>query len=196
MKRIGLIRHGVTDWNNERRAQGQTDVPLNKDGHEQAEKLAERLNGETWDLVVTSPLSRAFDTANAVAKKLEIPLITDDRLKEMSFGEVEGTTERERVAKWGSSWKQLDLGGEPDEVVRERSLECVEEFSEIHQNKNILFVSHGATLRQLVMGLLKEPSFNKGFGNTSLSLFEKRENKWTCSLLNCSQHIQDPIQKV
>ncbi|MRG85693.1 histidine phosphatase family protein [Salinibacillus xinjiangensis] len=194
MTRIGLIRHGLTDWNKERKAQGQTDIPLNETGKEQAQLLAKRFVEGEWDLVVSSHLTRAYDTADAVAKKLNLPIITDERLQERSFGKMEGTTEAERIRLWGESWRDLDLGVETDEVVQQRSIECVEEFCNLHHVERILFVSHGATLNQLIKGLLRDPSFDQGFGNTAVSLFDKNEDYWNCTVLNCTKHLEDQIQ--
>ncbi|WP_228550129.1 histidine phosphatase family protein [Salinibacillus xinjiangensis] len=187
---IGVIRHGRTNWNEKGRLQGLTDIPLNEEGRKQAERLATRFHEEKWDLIVSSPLSRAYDTANAVAKRLNIPLITDERLVERGFGKAEGTTEEKRVRLWGKDWRSLELGIEPQEVVMQRSLECVEEMSSEHQGKGVLFVSHGNTINQLVKGLLKDPSFDEKLNNTSVSLFRKEEDGWVCKLLNCTKHLE------
>lgn len=189
--KIGLVRHGFTNWNMEWRAQGRTDVPLNETGLEQARAVAERLSTEEWDLVVSSDLSRAYETAKAIAEKLDIPLMKDARLQEMSFGEIEGTTEKDRIEKWGEEWKQLDLGFESKEEAMKRSLACVEEFCRSYPDKNILFVSHGATLNQLMRGLLMDPEFDQGLNNTSVSVFVKESDQWECTLLNCAKHLEE-----
>ncbi len=195
LMKIGLIRHGMTDWNVERRAQGQTDIPLNHVGKDQAIALANRLTGENWDLIISSHLSRAYATAKAIADKLNIPLYKDERLQERGFGLLEGTTEAERVEKWGTSWKDIDFGEESTTDVRKRSLSAIEEACLQYPNKRILFVSHGATLKQLFITLLKDETFDKGFHNTSLSIFEKQDNNWECTLLNCSVHLEQTMNK-
>lgn len=177
------------------RAQGRTDVPLNETGFEQAQAVAKRLSRETWDLVVSSDLSRAYETAKTIAEKLDIPLVKDERLQEMSFGKIEGTTEVERIEKWGEEWRQLDLDFEPNEEAMKRSLACVEEFCEKHPDKKILFVSHGATLNQLMKGLLRDPEFEQGLNNTSVSVFIKEIDQWECTLLNCAKHLEEQLAK-
>ncbi|MTA30323.1 MAG: histidine phosphatase family protein, partial [Actinobacteria bacterium] len=67
---IGLLRHGQTDWNVDMRLQGVSDIPLNDYGREQANTAAEVLSSSTWEMIVSSPLSRALETANIVASKL------------------------------------------------------------------------------------------------------------------------------
>ncbi|SET98973.1 Broad specificity phosphatase PhoE [Salinibacillus kushneri] len=191
MTTIGLIRHGLTDWNIEQKAQGQTDIPLNEIGRKQAEVLATRFQEREWDVIVTSPLSRAADTAKAVAKKIGAGVIEDHRLQERGFGEVEGTTEMERIHRFGENWRELDLGREAIEAVTRRSVECVEEFCYSYEGKRILFVSHGATLNMLIKGLLEDPHFDERFDNTAFSVFEKIGNQWDCQLLNCTKHLHN-----
>ncbi|WP_407272898.1 histidine phosphatase family protein [Radiobacillus sp. PE A8.2] len=190
MTTIGLVRHGVTDWNVQRRAQGQTDIPLNEDGRNQAAALAERLKGELWDVVVSSDLSRAYDTAYAVSSALDIPLVTDKRLREISFGRLEGMTEEERIDTWGTAWKELDHNIESNEEAQARSKACVEDICARFPEQRVLFVSHGATINQLIRVLLKDETFDQGFGNTAYTILVKEQNNWSCSLLNCTKHIE------
>lgn len=68
MTLIGLIRHGVTDWNYEYRAQGQVDIPLNDEGRRQAELLSKRMENEEWDYIYSSDLSRALETAEIIGR--------------------------------------------------------------------------------------------------------------------------------
>src|SRR4051794_22337782 len=106
---VGLIRHGVTDWNRERRIQGHTNIPLNADGRKQAELLANRMVDEEWDVIYASDLGRAQETAACIGHVKQLEVQTDPRLREMYCGEIEGTTQEERVAKWGEDWSTLDL---------------------------------------------------------------------------------------
>lgn len=101
---IGLIRHGLTDWNAIGKIQGQSDIPLNDEGRMQAAMLADRLLQEpySWDYCVTSNLSRAAETGKIIADKLGIPLLEpDQRIRERAYGQVEGLTAAEREEKWG-----------------------------------------------------------------------------------------------
>lgn len=90
--KIYLFRHGETDWNKQRRLQGQSDVPLNAFGIELAVKTAKALEQEgiVFDRAFSSPLSRALETARILIGGRDIPLETDSRLMEMNFGTYEG----------------------------------------------------------------------------------------------------------
>ena len=87
---IYLIRHGETDWNTKRLLQGATDIPLNQNGIEVAQLTAEGLREVAFDLIFTSPLKRARETAEIIRGERKIPIIPDERLREISFGPYEG----------------------------------------------------------------------------------------------------------
>ena len=101
-----LVRHGESEGNVEGLIQGQLDKPLTDLGHVQAKAVAERLRADDGiDRIVTSPLSRALQTAEAIASALDLPVTTDDRLMEYDFGELSGLTAREVAERYpGWSW--------------------------------------------------------------------------------------------
>ena len=80
-----IMRHGRTDWNDLRKLQGKTDIPLNEEGRLMAEKARETYNDVHFDVCYCSPLIRAKETAEIFLKGRSIPVIYDDRLKEMGF---------------------------------------------------------------------------------------------------------------
>jgi len=87
---IYIFRHGETDYNAENRIQGWLDIPLNKTGTKQAKKLAKNLSNINFDCIYTSPLSRALQTANMVAKTNNTKIIIKDGLRERGFGDFSG----------------------------------------------------------------------------------------------------------
>ncbi len=87
---LDIMRHGRTDWNEQRRLQGRTDIPLNEEGRRMAAQAGEAYRAVPLDICWCSPLSRARETAEIVLRGRNIPIMTDDRLREMSFGEYEG----------------------------------------------------------------------------------------------------------
>lgn len=192
--RIGLIRHGKTDWNALGKIQGQTDTPLNQEGIRQAEALAQRLlrDGERWDAIIASDLARADETACIIAKMLGIPKLPGDpRLRERYFGEIEGTTEAERLSRWGADWRSQDHGQESDGILRGRAMAFVEELaSQGIEDRRILVVTHGSLLAQLLKGLCADLA-DKPIGNVSLSIFEREPDRWNPLLHNCTLHLDD-----
>lgn len=188
---IGFVRHGVTAWNKEGRAQGSTDVPLDDEGIEMAHGVAQRLSGEQWDVIYTSPLIRAAKTAEIIADSMpDIRLLSDNRLRESGGGLVEGLTEMERVKKWGHSWRQLELGFEPQEEIISRGLNFIEEIKELHPDKRILVVSHGGFIGRLIKELVPYKDLAVDLENTSVTIIKLQEDRNLCELFNCTKHLQ------
>ncbi|TVX94418.1 histidine phosphatase family protein [Paenibacillus agilis] len=190
MTRIGIIRHGSTEWNKEGRAQGSSDIPLNESGLLEAQQLANRLSKEQWDVIYTSPLSRAKTTAEAIASEMsDVEVLLDDRLREVNGGLIEGTTEEERVAKWGENWRELDLGMESKDQVFARILSLVQDVTDKHAGQNVLLVGHGAFIRHLFEVLLPTYKAETRLKNTSVSNIVQSDNTWQCELYNCTAHV-------
>jgi probable phosphoglycerate mutase len=190
MTRIALIRHGSTAWNKEGRMQGSTDIPLDEEGRLQAQKLGLRLSDEHWDLVYTSQLSRAHQTGQIMAAQLGITdVIQDDRLREVSGGQTEGTSEAERIVKWGAGWRQLELGMETELAVQDRGLSFMDDLLEDHAGKHILIVSHGSFIRYLLRKLAPTLTITEHLKNTSVTRFTITDNLWDCELYNCTKHL-------
>ena len=89
---IYIVRHGETDWNIGSRMQGHTDIPLNAKGREQARKIASHLKEIHLDIMYTSPLSRAYETARIITVHHKVPFITDVSLRERQFVDMEVKT--------------------------------------------------------------------------------------------------------
>ncbi|WP_337103453.1 histidine phosphatase family protein [Paenibacillus sp. YIM B09110] len=193
---IGFVRHGQTDWNALGRIQGQTDIPLNENGIRQAGALAERLLSEPkkWDMVVSSDLQRAYITADIIANRLEIPLITgDSRLRERSFGEAEGLTKEERINRWGDEWDRVASGIETDGQMLERGLSALKELSLLYNERNVLIVSHGSFLAMLLHKLCEGLS-DERLNNLSYSILEFKDGLWSPLLHNCTRHLEPSLK--
>lgn len=197
MTMIGLIRHGSTAWNKEGRIQGHTDNPLDEEGLRQAAAIADRLSGEQWDYIYSSDLLRAGQTAEVIAAKLGIPVAgLLPGIREMNGGLLEGTTEQERVARWGQEWRAMDLGLESNESGKLRGAKAIEEVARSHPGKRILIVSHGAILRSSLMGLVPGLDVSQLLKNTSITRIVKDNETWTCELYNCVQHMDSGAEGV
>ena len=191
MTTIGFVRHGVTEWNELGIVQGSSNIPLNERGKRQALALANRLaNEEKWDIILSSDLERAAETARIISSKLGLADIHfDERIREIDCGQIEGTNEQDRISRWGSDWRKLDLSMESFEDVAKRGVAFLEDISEQHKGKRILIVSHGAIVGLTLRELLGElPS--KNIENTAISIIHKREDGWECGLFNCTKHLE------
>lgn len=187
---LGLVRHGETDWNLVGRIQGQTDIPLNETGLMQAEKLANRLFSEQqkWDYIITSDLLRAKQTGEVIANKLNIPVLAADaRLRERHFGEIEGTTKAERIAKWGEDLVFTDVGAETFEALEQRTIALFTELYKAYPHARILCITHGGLIARVLIHLFKGIE-DKRIGNMSLSIFDYSPNKVDLLLHNCMKH--------
>lgn len=191
MVRIGFVRHGVTKWNREGRAQGQHDIPLNEEGIAQAEKLGRRLRLEEdkWDYVYASDLQRAARTAEIVASAMGKEVIYDSRLREKTHGRLDGTTVEDRIRLWGPDWKELDHGEESIEDVWKRCKEFLEGISVRHLHDNVLIVSHGAWIRTALAKLVTDREILP-IENTSVCVLEREGQGWNCLLLGCTAHLE------
>lgn len=145
---IALIRHGQTDWNATLRIQGSTDIPLNDTGRQQAGSIIDRLDASQWDLVVSSPLSRARETAEILAAGLGLdlgPAIPE--LVERAYGEAEGATAEVVRENWPD--RQYP-GMESESDVQVRGAAALAAIEERFPGRNVLAVSHGTLIRLTV----------------------------------------------
>lgn len=149
-----IMRHGKTDWNAKHKLQGRTDIPLNDDGRRMAENAAQTYRDIHFDLCYCSPLSRARETAEIVLKGRNIPIITDERLAEMSFGIYEGTENSFQIPdcpinelfKNPERYTAPVEGAESFEALYTRTGAFIQEIVEpaLQQGKDILIIGHGA----------------------------------------------------
>ena len=147
-----FLRHGETDWNARGWSQGNVDIPLNPVGIAQAHAAAAQLQGRGIRSVVSSPLSRALDTARAVAGPMGLPVRTEDGLREVSFGVQEG----QPMGGWFDDWVDGHFtpeGAETFEALQARGVAAVNRALE--HPAPVLVVAHGALFRALraAMGL-------------------------------------------
>jgi len=160
-----LIRHGQTDWNAEGRYQGQTDSQLSTLGRAQAGQLARALASHPLAAVYSSPLSRALNTAQAIAAPHGLPVRTVDLLREIGLGVWERLTELEINEKFGRvlEVRRLDPlgviphGGETLAAVQARGMQAVSEIIARHPGETVAAVAHGAVNRMLLAQVLGLP---------------------------------------
>ncbi len=157
MTEIWLVRHGQTDWNVARRYQGQSDIPLNAVGIEQARQLAKKLINEKFDAIYCSDLIRAQKTAQIVAEVLHMPIQNDQRLREICKGIWEGLSFDEIQIQFAEDFLQGNLdpvysrtpGGESVAEVAQRAAEAVSEYAARYPAGRLLIISHGLAISTL-----------------------------------------------
>ncbi len=189
-RRLYLVRHGITTWNQTLRMQGQTDVPLAPEGEEQAQRIAGRLANLTPrpDAVWSSDLSRAAQTAEAIARPLGLAVRTLPQLRETGFGEWEGLTLEEIEARGDGEllanyrldpFHHRPPGAESLGAVWERMLGALDTIrAESASQSRIVIVGHGGSLRALLCDALDAPITSQRrlfFENASLSVIEEKD---------------------
>lgn len=176
---IGLLRHGQTDWNIDFRLQGVTDIPLNETGIAQSRDAAQVIDAKDWDLVISSPLSRAKDTAKIVAEENDLGKVSiEELLLERSFGEAEGLSHEEWRAKYADS--NSVPGGESLPDLEHRANRLLQTLATKYAGKRVLAVSHGALIRVLlrIVSQGEFPRDGERLGNACLSVFVHEQGAW------------------
>ena len=182
---LAFIRHGQTNWNRDLKLQGSTDIPLNDTGRGQAADAvavlsATQLNGKKWDAIVSSPLSRARETAEIIAAGLGIELgPTYDNLIERNYGEGEGATAEIIAERWPDHQYP---GLESLDSVVARGIAALDEIAEQYGDANVIIVCHG-TLIRYTLGALAGRSFDSII-NGSVATFDRTATGWTVHTVN------------
>ena len=176
---FGLLRHGQTDWNINFLLQGVTDIPMNETGLEQVKLAARAIQAKDWDVVLTSPLTRAKQTAEIIADYVGFSeVIENELLIERSFGEAEGLSHEQ----WRAKYSNLDEipGGESRTELSIRSQLLLDQIVSRFAGKRVLAVSHGALIRGLlsIASNNELPRDGERLGNASLNIVSHVEKTW------------------
>lgn len=191
--KLYFVRHGQTEFNRDGIIQGgSVDAPLTEKGILGAIKLGKYLRDISFDKVVTSPQKRAIDTANYILSenKVNPKLLTDDRLREIKFGEYDGKTliEFEKAGFYEVFRNQPDQYdknpvGESYKEVTKRAKNALDDIvKSSNDNDQILIVAHCITLTSLIKHLnnveIKDYRKDGVLDNTSVTIFEYNDNKY------------------
>ncbi len=189
--KVYLIRHGETDWNSVRKLQGQTDIRLNDYGIELAKLTAEGLKDVDFDLIYSSPLIRAVETAEIIKGDRELEIHTDDRIKEINFGECEGIIiPRRKDGPINPIWQfEFDTehyipaeGGETFAQMFERTSDFFDNVIMPLEGRynNVMIVGHGCMNRTILNRILGTPLndfWDIRLDNCSVSIIEIADGK-------------------
>ncbi len=185
MTTVYFVRHGATEWNRTKRAQGQADIPLNQEGHKQAIAAAQELAHFPIVAVYASDLARAVDTARPIAEAHGLTVEIKPAFREIDQGEWEGLPVHEIKERWPELWGPARHyttrpGGESPQQVRDRSLAGLKEVVEAHPEGEVVIVSHGGTIRWLSAEALgyddKRSARIRGLGNGAAVALEVASN--------------------
>ena len=205
---IILIRHGETAWNAERRLQGHLDISLNVEGERQASLLAAALAAEPIDLIVSSDLQRARQTAQAVATLRGMPLQIESGLRERCYGGFEGLLYSEieqRFPAEFAAWQARDVdailpdGKNCGETFRQfygRATGAILGLARAHSGGSIAMVAHGGVLEcayRMALGLpLETPRDFKVF-NASINRFHVEEGRLVLDSWGEVDHLRPAV---
>ncbi|MBQ8923152.1 MAG: histidine phosphatase family protein [Lachnospiraceae bacterium] len=166
---IYIVRHGETDWNKLKRLQGSVDIELNDYGRELAQKTGYALMDTPIDIIYSSPLKRAYETAELIRNNRDIEIITDDRIREISFGHFEGMNFSELIKDEDLTFKYFFKkpeayvpadDAESFEHLIERAGDFMQEVIEPLEDtyKRVMIVAHGAINKGIMSYIKKHPT--------------------------------------
>lgn len=197
MTRLFLIRHGVTEWNREKRYCGHRDIGLSNEGKSQVKLLSNRLNAVRFDRVYCSNRKRAIQTARMLFKQARI--IPDWGLREINFGVLEGLKHKEIMEKYEDTYKKWLKDSfknsipkaEPMNVFKKRVENALWSIIRFNSGKTIAVVCHGGVIGIFVNGILKNRNFWRCVPSpASVTIVEHEKGKARLKKLNDTTHLK------
>lgn len=203
MTKIYLTRHGETEWNRQFRFQGHKNSDLTDKGILAAELLADRIEEISIDYIISSPLMRAYNTAEIVKGSKNIEILKNDGLKEINLGDFEGLSYMDIKKENPEIIQSIENdpfnnrypNGENLKEFYNRVIKAFKEIIDKCKNKTILIVAHGGTLKCIEAYIKDFKISNDWIGsvvkNCSLSYFEINENNEFKEIFyNDTQHLE------
>lgn len=167
--RFFVARHGETEWNVLNKVCGRTEVELTEKGREQAEMLADKLVDKKIEVIIASPMRRAYETGRIIAERCGVAVETDDRLIEQDYGIYEGVDRKDEGFLGNKrNFAFRYPGGESMMQVAYRTYGLIEELRGKYKGKNVLIVCHGGVCRVIntyFRDMTNEEFFNYSLGN-------------------------------
>ena len=190
-----IVRHGETDSNIAHTCLGHKDMPLNTTGEEQARGLIEKFRSIPLDVIYSSPLKRAVDTAAGIAEMKALKIIMNNGLIERDFGDWDDMTFEEIEAKypreyaeWQENWTSFKIpNGESSDEAQARISAAVDKILSENEGKSVLIVTHLGTARHIishVLGLTTEQSWRFTLDNAKTAKIEIGKNNRILTALN------------
>ena len=172
--KVYFVRHGQTDLNSPiRRMQGSTNISLNDVGRSQAKEAGQKLKGMGFDLIISSPYKRAYETASIINQYLNIKLITDDRIKERDYGDLETKVFQMEYCSFDFNYDGLHA--EDFNHYKNRLFDFLSDLKTKYSDKKILVVSHNGVigvLSCLIEGMPEDRNYiSRGILNGEIKEF-------------------------
>jgi len=201
MTGIILVRHGQTPWNLDKIFRGSRDIPLNDQGREEARLAGEWLKGETIHAAYCSPLSRARDTGEAIARHHGLPVLDLPGLTDLCYGDWEGLPLTEVKVKYADLYRRWETapasvrfpGGETLDEVKGRAWAAVEDVVQRHPGQTVLLAAHRAVNKVLIaafIGLDNSHFWRIGQDTTAINRFNRVGDTWHILLVNDTCHLR------
>ncbi|MCC5788460.1 MAG: histidine phosphatase family protein [Opitutales bacterium] len=202
-----LVRHGQTDWNVREVCAGQTDIPLNQQGHQEAGAIAGFFADRPLAAIYGSDLERTRVTAEKVCQQKQLSYREDPRLREINYGILEGTNSREwpqtfpeLMKTWNySSFEKGPPEGESRKALIDRCCSFLEDLVAGQPNGPVALFSHGGTIKAILTYIiLREANLpiNRSFGmiavdNGSITTLRWKKNRWQIKQVNHTPPVSD-----
>ena len=175
---ICILRHGETDWNSQGKLQGCEDTELNEKGRTQAIETARYFETENWDIIVSSPLKRAFETAKIIGSQVKISKIhVINEIKERDYGSASGLLPEERKTRFPNG---VIPDQEEFEQLRQRAMTGLTKIANEFNGKRIIVVSHGGLINSILYTISggEFGSFKTRLKNGSISKLISENSQW------------------
>jgi len=205
--RLCIVRHGETAWNAEHRVQGQLDVPLNEVGLAQALAASRVLAGEKVDVIYSSDLSRARQTAAPTAELFSLDVILDKDLRERHYGIFERLTYAEVKTRYPEDYARFEAR-DPDYAFRTgeslrdfsaRSIAVISKIVKQNEGKHILVFTHGGVLDKLyrhVTGLPLSAERDFGIPNCGINRLDAGAEPWRIECWADIAHLESALDDI
>lgn len=196
-----LVRHAETDWNKESKYQGQKDVNLNATGKSQAEKLGKYLADKKIDVIYSSDLKRASETAGIVNKYHKLQIEKDQRLREISFGDWEGMTYGEIKEVYPDNFRKwfenpvltAPPAGETLSEFEKRIINIFSEIIEASDGRSVSVFTHGGVIKvylSYLLGVSVQNYWQFKVSSTGVSIVSIYGEKPIIESVNITEHLK------
>lgn len=205
--RFCLVRHGETDWNGEKRIQGQIDIDLNATGEGQARALRSALAGHSFDAIYSSDLLRALNTARIATAGLGVAVSPAPTLRERHFGVLQGTTPHEASRQYPEVHRHHqartpdydNLTGESLVTFAARVMAGLEAMATRHAGQHVLAFTHGGVLDvvyRAATGRAIDAPRDFTLGNAALNWLDYNGGRWQLIAWADSRHLRAALDEL